>query len=111
MTREQTVDEMVTEAEEHEPAGLRDQLDAITGSVSEDGVSVTVDLHGKLIGLTLDQHVMTSRPTELAARVQRLAAFAATDALAAGMAVLADVLDADVLDVSEPEPASPSASG
>ena len=78
--------------------GLGDQLDEVRGEASGDGVSVTVDLHGKLVGLDFDRTALSLRPDDLAAVVRRLAAEAAADALARGTAVLAEVAPASWLD-------------
>ncbi|SES27966.1 hypothetical protein SAMN05216188_13015 [Lentzea xinjiangensis] len=88
-----TVEEMLAEDEEREPLGTRAALDAITRTVREDDVVVTVDLHGKLVGLDLGERAMGLRPAALAARLNRLTAVAAEAALAAGAEVLAAVLD------------------
>ncbi|GHH42863.1 hypothetical protein [Lentzea cavernae] len=97
MTHEpRTLEEELAEDEEREPLGLRAALDAITRSAQADDVVVTVDLHGKLVGLELGPRAMELRPVALAARLQRLTAHAAEAALAAGAEVLAAVLDEPV---------------
>lgn len=89
----QTIEDVLAEDEEREPLGASAALDAITRSAREDDVVVTVDLHGKLVGLELGQRAMALRPAALAARLDRLTAVAAEAALAAGAEVLAAVLD------------------
>ncbi|HEX7304750.1 hypothetical protein [Lentzea sp.] len=91
-----SLDEELAEDEARAPLGLRAALDAITRSAREDDVVVTVDLHGKLVGLELGPRAMELRPVALAACVQRLTAYAAEAALAAGAEVLAAVLDEPV---------------
>ncbi|MEU7481708.1 hypothetical protein AB0A63_37430 [Lentzea sp. NPDC042327] len=98
MTHEpQTVEEMLAEDDDREPLGVRAALDAITCSAREDDVVVTVDLHGKLVGLDLGPRAMAVRPAALAARIHRLVECAAQEALQEGEAVLAAVLDEAVL--------------
>jgi len=89
----QSIEEMLAQDDEREPLGVRAALDEITCSAREDDVVVTVDLHGKLVGLDLGPRAMALRPSALAARVHRLVDSATRDALAAGVRVLADVLD------------------
>ena len=97
MTHEpRSLEEVLAEDEQREPLGLRAALDAITRSAREDDVVVTVDLHGKLVGLELGPRAMELRPVALAACLQRLTAGAAEAALAAGAEVLAAVLDEPV---------------
>ncbi|NUT97629.1 MAG: hypothetical protein HOY78_36960 [Saccharothrix sp.] len=74
--------------------GLGARLDDIRGEASGDGVSVTVDLHGKLVGLTFDRDAFTLRPDDLAGVVRRLAEAATADAVAQGMAVVTGVVPA-----------------
>lgn len=74
--------------------GLGARLDDIRGEASGDGVSVTVDLHGKLVGLEFDRAAFTLRPDDLARVVRRLAEVATEDALAQGTAVVAEVAPA-----------------
>jgi len=88
-----TIEDMLAEDDERGPLEARAALDAITRTAREDDVVVTVDLHGKLIGLELGRHAMALRPAALAARLSRLTAVAAEAALAAGAEVLAAVLD------------------
>ncbi|WP_053733732.1 hypothetical protein [Nocardia sp. NRRL S-836] len=97
MTHEpQTIEDMLAADEEREPLDVRAALDAITRSAREGDVVVTVDLHGKLVGLELGPRAMALRPAALASRVHRLVDEAAEAALAAGAEVLAAVLDEPV---------------
>ncbi len=91
MTR--TLEDMLAEDDDREALGVGAALDAITRSAREDDVVVTVDLHGKLIGLELGPRAMALRPAALAARVHRLADSAAAAALDAGAELLAAVPD------------------
>ncbi|MEU4806072.1 hypothetical protein [Actinosynnema sp. NPDC023587] len=85
---------------------LGERLDAIRATASGDGVVVTVDLHGKPVGLEFAREAFTRTPSALAETVRRLADEAAADALAQGRAALAGVLPADLLDnVRPPHPA------
>ncbi|MCR3750480.1 hypothetical protein [Lentzea californiensis] len=88
-----TIEEVPAEDEERGPLEARAALDAITRTAREDDVVVTVDLHGKLVGLELGRRAMALRPAALAACLDRLTAVAAEAALAAGAEVLAAVLD------------------
>ncbi|MCX2951581.1 hypothetical protein [Lentzea sp. NEAU-D7] len=91
-----SLEDELTEDDEREPLGLRAALDAITRTAREDDVVVTVDLHGKLVGLELGPRAVELRPVALADCLQRLVAYAAEAALAAGAEVLAAVLDEPV---------------
>lgn len=76
---------------------LGERLDAIRATASGDGVAVTVDLHGKPVGLEFAREAFTRTPSALAATVRRLVDQAAADALAQGMAVVGAVLPAELL--------------
>ncbi|CCH33597.1 hypothetical protein ABZ816_22660 [Actinosynnema sp. NPDC047251] len=76
---------------------LGEQLDAIRATASDGGVTVTVDLHGKPVGLEFAREAFARTPSALAEAVRRLADRAAADALAQGMAVLTDVLPAGLI--------------
>ncbi|MFD5826093.1 hypothetical protein [Lentzea sp. NPDC060358] len=91
-----SLDDELAEDEDRAPLGLRAALDAITRTAREDDVAVTVDLHGKLVGLELGPRAMELRPVALAECLSRLTAYAAEDALAAGAEVLAVVLEEPV---------------
>lgn len=76
--------------------GIGEELDAIRCRAEEDGVSVVVDLHGKLVGLEFRS--LDGRPEEIAAVVRRLVGRAAEEAVAVGAAVVARRCGQDVLD-------------
>ncbi|ONI90190.1 hypothetical protein ALI22I_12740 [Saccharothrix sp. ALI-22-I] len=76
--------------------GLGERLDAVRRETSASGVTVVVDLHGKLVDLSFTREALDLRPTELAGIVRRLTDEAADAALAEGMAVLADVVPANL---------------
>ncbi|MEV0679560.1 hypothetical protein AB0I60_23840 [Actinosynnema sp. NPDC050436] len=77
---------------------LGGRLDAIRATASGDGVTVTVDLHGKPVGLEFAREAFTRTPSALAETVRRLADEAAADALARGLAVVTEVVPAGLLD-------------
>lgn len=88
MTGERTVAELIADAEAM-PDGTRSaELAAIRQDATEDGVTVTVDVYGKLVALRLDPSAMTAGATELAQRIRNLVAKAATDATRAAAATL-----------------------
>ncbi len=98
---ELTVDEMLADSEASDAAdaaaaaagsGLAARLDVIRQSARDGGVSVTVDLYGKLVDLTIDQRAMRQRATDLAALIERLTARATAAALTEGRAALTDAL-------------------
>jgi hypothetical protein len=78
--------------------GLGERLDAIRGEAAEGGVSLAVDLHGKLVALDFDRQALAMRPDDLARLVRDLADRAAAAALAEGMAAVADVVPAGWLE-------------
>ncbi|MBB5959144.1 hypothetical protein FHS29_005764 [Saccharothrix tamanrassetensis] len=80
--------------------GLGERLDAIRGQASGDGVSVTVDLHGKPVDLSFTREAYALRPEVLAGVVRRLADRASADALAQGVAVVAEVVPEDRLELA-----------
>lgn len=77
--------------------GLGERLDAVRREASASGVTVVVDLHGKLVDLSFMREALAVRPAELAAVVRRLVDEAAAEALAEGMSVLADVVPPELL--------------
>lgn len=86
---EPTTAELLAEADAlHGSLGAA--LSAISRSASEDAVTVTVDLHGKLTGLAFTAQAMLLRPAELAVRISRATTEAAAAALADGMQVLTE---------------------
>lgn len=74
-----------------EHGGLGAALAAINRSVHDDAVTVTVNLHGKLVGLVLAEPAMQLPSADLAERISRATAEAAAAALADGVQVIADV--------------------
>ncbi|GAA1350230.1 YbaB/EbfC family nucleoid-associated protein [Saccharothrix algeriensis] len=89
--------------------GLGERLDAIRAEASGDGVSVTVDLHGKPVDLAFSREALALRPEALAHAVRRLVARAAADALSRATAVLSEVVPVDWLDpAGQPDPTGQS---
>ena len=84
-----TVDEMIADDEAGGPAPLGARLDAIRHTTRDGGVSVTVNLYGRLVDLTIDHRAMRMRAPDLAAHLHRLTTEATTAALAEGAALLA----------------------
>ncbi|MFD9893624.1 hypothetical protein ACFWY9_30125 [Amycolatopsis sp. NPDC059027] len=83
---ERTVDELIELAEEiPERLGLAEGMAGLRGRASGDGVSVTVDVQGKLVGLEIDDQGIALGPDRLAARIAELSAEAGNDVLQAGM--------------------------
>jgi hypothetical protein len=72
-------------------------LDAIRREASGRGVTVVVDLHGKPVDLSFTRESLTMRPDELAGVVRELVDEAAGDALAEGLAAVAEVVPPDLL--------------
>ncbi|WP_306749249.1 hypothetical protein [Saccharothrix yanglingensis] len=72
--------------------GLSERLDAVRRGASARGVTVVVDLHGKLVDLAFEREALSMRPHELAGVVRALAEEASEAALAEGTALLADVV-------------------
>lgn len=83
---EPSVAQLIEDGLTDEPLGAR--LDAIRRTASAGGVTVTVDLHGQLVGLILDHAAMRLPAHELAARIQSSAGEAAQAALRDGLAIL-----------------------
>lgn len=77
--------------------GLGARLDAIRREASGRGVTVVVDLHGKPVDLSFTRESLTMRPDELAGVVRELVDEAAGDALAEGLAAVAEVVPPDLL--------------
>jgi hypothetical protein len=77
--------------------GLGERLDAVRREASSSGVTVVVDLHGKLVDLSFAREALTLRPDALAGLVRELTAEAAAAAVAVGLAIVADVVPADLL--------------
>ncbi|GAA3012320.1 hypothetical protein [Actinokineospora diospyrosa] len=73
---------------------IAQRLNAITASATgQHGIEVTVNLEGKLIGLTLGTAQRRMTAPDLATEIQSLAKTAAAAALTEGMAVLAPFAD------------------
>jgi hypothetical protein len=97
MNDELTVEEMLAAADEPTSDTLSAKLGTIRQRASDADVSVTVDLHGKLVALTIDPKTLTQRPDALATTIKRLTDQAAAAALSAGIAVLTDSLQDSAL--------------
>ena len=92
-----TVDELIEAAAEldERTTGLFDRLARITTrACGEDGVEVTVNLDGKLIGLELTDEALHLGAGRLAEEIYRLTQRAAGAALAVGMDILEPVAGA-----------------
>ena len=78
--------------------GLFDQLAAITAAAadSEHGIEATVNLDGKLVGLTLEPQALSLPPDRLAAAIFTVTQRAAAVALREGLALVAPVAGADL---------------
>lgn len=88
---EPSIEQLLAEADAlPEPGTLGAALDAINRSVSDETVAVTVNLHGKLVGLELAERAMSLPPAELADRISRATTEAAAAALADGMHLLTE---------------------
>lgn len=105
-----TVDELLEP--DTEQAGLFDRLGGITATRSSDGIEVTVNLEGRLIGLALAPHALGVDPARLAAEIFQLTQQASAAALAEGIATLAPVAGeeltaelTELLDADPPQPA------
>jgi len=85
-----TVVELLAHADSIDPAApsLHSRLAAVRGRADGRGVSATVDLHGKLVGLEFGREAMGLPPMTLAAVIQELAGRATAAALAEGVALL-----------------------
>ncbi|GAA1297518.1 hypothetical protein [Saccharothrix xinjiangensis] len=77
--------------------GLVERLEAIRREASGRGVTVVVDLHGKLVDLAFAREALALRPDELAGVVRSLADEAAAGAVAGGMALVGEVVPAELL--------------
>jgi hypothetical protein len=88
-----TVEELLADADALPDGTLSARLDAIERSASGDGVTVTVNLYGKLTGIRFDPAALKLGPTRLAERIQELSGEAGAGALAEGRAVLGELGD------------------
>ncbi|MEU4443006.1 hypothetical protein AB0K14_27385 [Actinosynnema sp. NPDC050801] len=77
--------------------GLGERLDAVRREASASGVTVVVDLHGKLVDLSFTREALAVRPDELAGLIRRLADEAAAAAVAEGTSILAEVFPPELL--------------
>lgn len=91
---EPTVRQLIDEDLPGPDLGAR--LDAIRECAAGGGVAVTVDLHGRLVALTIDHTAMRLPAHELAARIKALTDRAAATALASGLALLTGALGESV---------------
>jgi uncharacterized protein YuzE len=100
---ERTVEELLAAADEVAATSesLCAKLAAITAEAADGGVALTVDLHGKLIGLSFERQAMALRPDELASRIQKLGENATVAAMADGVAALAEVVDTEQLGLDD----------
>lgn len=89
MTDERTVAELITSAEAMPEGRVCDALAAIRQDASADGITVTVDLHGKLVGLDVSRSALERGAADVARHIGDLVAEAAAAAAHQGMAVLA----------------------
>jgi hypothetical protein len=89
MTDERTVTELITDAENLPVGQASAALAALRQDASADGITVTVDLHGKLVGLDVSRTALERGAADLASRISDLVAEAAAVAARQGLAVLA----------------------
>jgi len=109
-----TVDELIELGAAAADDAVFDRLGAITATADGDGVSVRVNLEGRLVGLDLSPHALAAGPTALAASIFRLTQEASAAALNLGIEVLAPEVGAEltaelrglVLPAPAPEPAA-----
>ncbi|HKS45694.1 MAG TPA: hypothetical protein VJT49_11390 [Amycolatopsis sp.] len=86
MDDERTIDELIEIAAEiPDRLGLSAGMTQLRGTVRGEGVSVTVDVQGMLVGLEIDEHALALGPEGLAAEISRLSAEAGTKVLQAGL--------------------------
>lgn len=88
-----TVEEMLAAADDVAGDGLGARLDAIRHQATDGGIAVTVDLHGKLVGLTIDHRAMRLPAHELAGKLRTLTDKAAEAAVDEALTVLGTVCD------------------
>jgi len=83
---ERTVDELIEITEEiPDRLGLAAGMAELRGRAAGDGVSVAVDVQGKLVELEIGDRGIALGPDRLAALISRLSTEAGTDVLRAGM--------------------------
>lgn len=71
-------------------------LSLITATASAPGITVTVNLEGRLVDLSLDPHALAATPADLAATIFRLTHEAGAKALNDGIAALTPHVPDDV---------------
>ena len=102
-----SVDELIELGSVAAP-GVFSQLSAITAGASADGVTVRVNLEGRLVGLELAPSALAAGPAELAGTIFRLTQEASAAALNVGIEVLAPLageeLTAELRALTLPEP-------
>ncbi|MEV6906101.1 YbaB/EbfC family nucleoid-associated protein [Amycolatopsis sp. NPDC051071] len=96
MTDERSVEQLLEDADTPD-TDYHGRLAAVTGEARSGGVTVTVDLYGKPIGLHFDRDALSLRASELSALIIRLAREASAVALDAGESVVDDITDAFAL--------------
>lgn len=105
-----SVDELIELGSVAAP-GVFSQLSAITAGASADGVTVRVNLEGRLVGLELAPSALAAGPAELAGTIFRLTQEASAAALNVGIEVLAPLageeLTAELRALTLPEPVAP----
>jgi hypothetical protein len=96
-----SIDELIEAAAEldERTAGLFERLAGITAHAAGDGIEVTVNLDGRLIGLELTDAAIRRGAGELAAEIQRLTQLASATALADGFATLAPFEDDELTEL------------
>ena len=92
-----TVEQLLAAADDLAAEPLATKLGAVRHTATDSGVTVTVDLHGKLVDLTIDHTAIRLSPTDLATKLQTLTDQAATAALTDGLAVLATTCDESLI--------------
>jgi hypothetical protein len=104
---ELSTDELIAASAElsDRTAGVFERLAAITSSIVEGGITVTVNLDGRLIGLELTDEAVRLDPTRLAEEIFRLTQQASASAVADGLAVLEPVAGPDLMELLSPPPA------
>ena len=99
-----SVDELIAASAELDDRadGLLDRLASVTARLSENGVSVVVNLDGMLVGLELTDAAIRLVAERLAAEIYRLTQQAAGIALAEGITILEPVAGDDLLSLIVP---------
>lgn len=85
-TDERTIDELIELADEiPDRLGLAEGMADLRGRAAGEGVSLAVDVQGKLVELEIGDRGLALGPERLAAEISRLAAEASTEVLHAGL--------------------------